>query len=120
IVPAFIALHLFLYTGITAFNSYYDRDERPIGGLEHPPPVRDSLLFLALALKAIGFLIALWIGAAFAGNYAICVVLSFLYSHPTTRWKANPWLSAAVVCLGQGGLGFLAGWAAATGDLASA
>ncbi|MEZ4680201.1 MAG: UbiA family prenyltransferase [Caldilineaceae bacterium] len=35
---AFVAFHLFLYGGMTAFNSYYDRDEGPIGGLEEPPP----------------------------------------------------------------------------------
>jgi 4-hydroxybenzoate polyprenyltransferase len=120
IVPAFIALHLFLYTGITAFNSYYDRDEGPVGGLERPPPVRESLLPVAVGLKAAGLAMALWVGPAFAAIYAAFVVLSVLYSHPAIRWKANPWLSAAVVCLGQGGLGFLSGWAAATGGAATA
>ena len=30
---AFLAFHVFLYGGVTAFNSYYDRDEGPVGGL---------------------------------------------------------------------------------------
>ncbi len=35
----YVTLHLFLYGGGTAFNSFYDRDEGPIGGMAHPPPV---------------------------------------------------------------------------------
>src|SRR5205085_10044617 len=122
LVPAFVAFHIFLYTGITAYNSYYDRDEGPIGGLEYPPPVRSSLLPLALVMQTLGLLLALGTGATpvFIGIYMVFVVLGILYSHPRPRWKANPWLSALVVCGGQGGLGFLAGWAAARGEIASA
>ncbi|MEJ2287241.1 MAG: hypothetical protein P8Y02_01120 [Deinococcales bacterium] len=29
----YLSLHLFLYGGTTAFNSYYDRDEGPVGGM---------------------------------------------------------------------------------------
>lgn len=120
IVPAFIAFHFLLYTGITAFNSYYDRDEGPIGGLERPPAVRGSLLPLAIFLKVAGMLLALVGGRIFALIYLIFIVLSFLYSHPSTRWKAHPVLSALVVCIGQGALGFLAGWATARGEIGSA
>ena len=42
LVAAFFSLHLFLYPAATAFNSAYDKDEGPIGGLEAPPPVPDS------------------------------------------------------------------------------
>jgi len=120
IALAFIAFHFFLYTGITAFNSWYDRDEGPIGGLEHPPAIHPSLLPLSLVLQAIGLILTLPVGGPFLLLYLIFVMLGVLYSHPRTRWKANPWLSALVVCGGQGGLGFLAGWAAAHGQMASA
>lgn len=122
LLPAFVAFHAFLYTGITAYNSYYDRDEGPIGGLEHPPPVHPSLLPLGWAMQGLGLLLALLSGASlpFTAIYLVFVVLGILYSHPRPRWKANPWLSALVVCGGQGGLGFLAGWAAARGEIASA
>src|SRR5438552_16250684 len=36
---AFVVVHLFLYGGATAFNSAYDRDVGPVGGLERPPAV---------------------------------------------------------------------------------
>ena len=43
IVPCFVAFHFFLYTEITAYNSYYDRDEGPIGdGAAPDGPQRSS------------------------------------------------------------------------------
>ena len=117
LVPAFIAVHFLLYPGITAFNSYYDRDRGPIGGLRNPPPVSGVLLQFGIALKAAGFVLALPLGVTFILIYGAFVCLSVLYSHPRFRWKADPWLSAAVVGLGQGGLGFLAGWAAGEGGI---
>jgi 1,4-dihydroxy-2-naphthoate octaprenyltransferase len=117
LLPAFLGFHLLLYTGVTAYNSCCDQDEGPIGGLERPPTVHPSLLPVALALKASGLLLATWIGPVFTALTACFLVLSFLYSHPRTRWKAHPVLSALVVALGQGGIGFLAGWAAARGNL---
>ncbi len=120
IAVAFVALHLFLYTGATAFNSYYDRDEGPIGGLEHPPPVTRALLPVSLTLKLVGLLLAVLVNVSFATVYLAFALLSVAYSHPRTRWKAHPWLSLAVVGIGQGVLAFLAAWAAARGELKSA
>lgn len=120
VLPAFFAFHFLLYTGITAYNSFYDRDEGAIGGMEHPPPVPAFLLPLALLLQGAGAVLALWIAPVFAGIYLVFMVLSVLYSHPRFRWKAHPLLSTLVVSGGQGGLGFLAGWAAARGEIVSA
>ena len=36
----FFLWHLGLYGGATAFNSYWDKDKGPIGGLKNPPPMR--------------------------------------------------------------------------------
>ena len=120
LISAFLAFHLFLYTGITAYNSYFDRDEGPIGGLERPPSIHESLLPLSIVMQALGFLLAIPAGPVFCAIYLVFVCLGVLYSHPRTRWKANVWLSTLVVCGGQGALGFLAGWTAARGEIASA
>jgi 4-hydroxybenzoate polyprenyltransferase len=120
LIPTFIAFHFFLYTGITAYNSYFDRDEGPVGGMERPPAVRESLLPLSVAMQAAGFVLALFGGPAFCFIYLAFVVLGVLYSHPATRWKAKLVLSTLVVCGGQGALGFLAGWAVARGEIGSA
>jgi hypothetical protein len=105
-----LIVHVFLYGGANAFNSYFDRDEGPIGGLYRPPPVSGGTLAVALFCKAAGLLLSLCLGWAFVGVYLAFVVLSVLYSHPRTRWKARPIRSVLTVAVGQGGLGFLAGW----------
>ncbi len=106
----FLAFHVFLYGGITAYNSYYDRDEGPVGGLLKPPAVTEPLLGFSLGVQLIG------LGLAVAGGwwltllYLVVMLLSVAYSHPRFRWKARPLLSLAVVAFGQGGVGFAAGW----------
>jgi 1,4-dihydroxy-2-naphthoate octaprenyltransferase len=112
-VAAFVALHLFLYPAATAFNSVYDRDEGPVGGMAAPPPVPEGLLRASLALAAAGAVPAAAAGWGFLFLYALLAALLFGYSHPVTRWKSSPWASAAVIAVGQGALGFLAGWVAA-------
>jgi len=106
----FLAFHVFLYGGITAYNSYYDRDEGPVGGLRFPPPVSEALLGFSLAVQAAGLVIALFVGIEFTVLYLIVMVLSVAYSHPRWRWKARPILSLFVVAFGQGAIGFVGGW----------
>src|ERR671932_611970 len=86
---AYLSFHLFLYAGGTALNSYYDRDEGPIGGLAHPPPVPKHLLTFSLVWQAIGFLLALAVNLTFAIIYAVMFCLSIAYSHPRLRWKGR-------------------------------
>ena len=111
----FAAFHFFLYTGITAYNSAYDRDEGPVGGMLKPPPVPKLLLPFSLVVQLVGAILAWAVNPAFFGVYAVIAVLGIAYSHPRIRWKADPVLSAATVFFGQGVGGFLAGWTAATG-----
>jgi 4-hydroxybenzoate polyprenyltransferase len=105
-----IALHLFLYPGTTAFNSLYDRDEGPIGGLERPPAVDRGLLPWSLAVQAAGLPLAWWVGPPFLVVYVLLFLVAAAYSHPSVRLKARPAAALTAVALGQGGLGFLAGW----------
>jgi 1,4-dihydroxy-2-naphthoate octaprenyltransferase len=110
---AFIALHLFLYPAATAFNSAYDKDEGPVSGLERPPEVPPGLLGFALLLGALGGGAAALAGWKFLLVYALIAGWTAAYSHPATRSKASPWKSAAAIGLGQGAIGFTAGWIAA-------
>jgi 4-hydroxybenzoate polyprenyltransferase len=120
VLVGFASFHGFLYSGATAFNSYYDRDVGPVGGLEHPPQVSAALLPFSLAVQAMGWLLAVFVSLPFFVLYAACMALSFAYSHPRVRLKARTLTSLAVVGLGQGALAFLAAWAATRGELASA
>ncbi len=109
---AFLALHLFLYPAATAFNSAFDRDVGPVSGLERPPETPRRLAAFAIAWADPGAALALAAGPAFAAAFAGAASWSFAYSHPRTRLKAGPWKSAAAIALGQGALGFAAGWLA--------
>ena len=119
VLIGFVAFHFFLYSGATAFNSYYDRDVGPVGGLEHPPPVTPGLLPFSLAVQAVGWLLAALVNLPFAIAYGIFVAMSVAYSHPRIRLKAHTISSLVVVGLGQGALAFTAAWAATRGDIAS-
>jgi UbiA prenyltransferase family protein len=120
LLVSYSAFHLFGYAGGTALNSFYDRDEGPIGGQANPPPVPPGLLAFSLAWQALGFILALTVGLPFAGIYATMFCLSLAYSHPAFRWKGKPLLAIATVALGQGVLAFLGGWSAARGEILTA
>ena len=119
VIIGFVAFHFFLYSGATAFNSYYDRDVGPVGGLARPPPVNPLLLPVSLALKVVGWLLAAFVNLPFWFAYGAFFVLSIAYSHPRVRLKAHTLTSLMVVGFGQGALAFLAAWAATRGELAS-
>jgi 1,4-dihydroxy-2-naphthoate octaprenyltransferase len=108
----FVCFHVCGYGGGTAFNSYYDRDEGPIGGLRRPPPVVPALLPFSLAMLSAGWLLTLFVGWAFTSLYTGMAILAILYAHPAVRFKARPWPALLTVIVGQGFGGFLGGWLA--------
>jgi 1,4-dihydroxy-2-naphthoate octaprenyltransferase len=113
----FVAFHAFLYSGVTAFNSYYDRDVGPVGGLEHPPEVPEALLWFSLLIQGIGLLLCAFVNLSVVLAYCAFVLLSVAYSHPRLRLKAHTYGSLVVVALGQGVLAFSAAWAAVRGGV---
>jgi len=115
----FIAFHIFLYGGITAFNSYYDRDQGPVGGMRVPPPVTEALLPFSLAVLVAGAVLAALVNATFLSIYIAIMAMGLAYSHPSIRLKARPLLGLATVAVGQGLFASLGGWASAEPDLGS-
>ncbi|HEY0867178.1 MAG TPA: UbiA family prenyltransferase [Fimbriimonas sp.] len=111
---AFVAFHFFLYTGVTAYNSAFDRDEGPVGGMMRPPEVPDRLLEFSIGLQAVGAVLSSIAGLL--PLYLVFTGLGIAYSYPRIRLKRDPVASALVVFLGQGVLGTLAGWVAASGE----
>ena len=116
---AFVAFHVFLYGGTTAFNSYYDRDEGPVGGLENPPPVDAMLLPFALVMQAIGAALTVFVNGPVFVAYLLIFAMGAAYSHPRIRLKARPIGGLLTVAIGQGLLAALAGWFTAQPALAS-
>jgi 4-hydroxybenzoate polyprenyltransferase len=112
-VVAFVAIHVCLYGGTTAYNSYYDRDEGPVGGLKQPPPVTPELLPFSLALQVVGAVLAYAVNVDLFLLYLLVFALFTAYSHPIVRLKKRPFLGLLTVALGQGIVAGLCGAAAA-------
>jgi len=94
----FIIVHFFLYPASNGYNSYFDKDEKSIGGLRNPPPVNKGLYYLSLLFDAIAIGLGfLWINATFALMLFLYGIVSKAYSHPSVRLKKFPitgWLVA--------------------------
>ncbi len=102
LIISFIAIHLFLYPSSNGFNSYYDRDEDSIGGLETPPPVTPDLLWFSLLLDAVALALGLLINIPFVLMLLGYGLFSKAYSHPAIRLKKMPWTGALSVAFFQG------------------
>lgn len=105
----FVIFHIGAFGGLTALNSFYDRDSGPIGGLWQPPPPPSKLWLFAWCVQLGGLLCLLFTGWKLVVVYGAILLLSLGYSHPRTRWKGNAWKSLLTVAIGQGVLDFLAG-----------
>ena len=115
LLPALGALLIWvilLNGGTLAINSVFDKDEGDIGYLNAPPPLPRHLLAFSVALLAGGQLLAFALPPAFRVAYAICFVLSILYSVPPFRFKAVAGVDWVINMWGFGTLTPFAGWAA--------
>jgi 1,4-dihydroxy-2-naphthoate octaprenyltransferase len=84
----FLILHFLLYPASNGYNSYFDKDEKSIGGLEKPPPVRAGLYYLALLLDLAAITLGyLKINLTFAVMLLVYGLVSKAYSHPAVRIK---------------------------------
>ena len=98
--------------GTLALNSAFDRDEGDIAYLRRPPPPPRGLAPASLALMLVGQAIAFALPPAYRIAYAVCVVMSLLYSVPPMRLKAVAGADWLINMLGFGTLTPYAGWAA--------
>lgn len=85
---SFVIIHLFLYPASNGYNSYFDKDEKSIGGLKSPPPVKKGLYYMALLFDALAIILGLIkISFLFASMLLIYGLVSKAYSHPSIRLK---------------------------------
>ncbi len=109
---ALVGWVIFLNGGTLAINSVFDRDEGDIGYLNLPPPLPRYLLHFSVALLVGGQLLAFLLPAGFQFAYAVCFVLSILYSVPPFRFKAVAGVDWVINMWGFGTLTPYAAWAA--------
>ena len=121
----FFILHFLLYPASNGYNSYFDRDEGSIGGLEHPPPVNRQLYTVSILLDIVAIILGATISVLFALLLLGYGLVSKAYSHPSIRLKRYAVISWLVAGFFQGFFTFImvyvgvnrASWAAVDGPM---
>ncbi|MGH7628455.1 MAG: UbiA family prenyltransferase [Gemmatimonadales bacterium] len=98
--------------GTLAINSAFDRDEGDVAYLRAPPPPPAHLFAFGLTLMLAGLAVALLLPGDYVAAYAVCLLLSLLYSVPPVRLKAVGGADWLINMWGFGTLTPFAGWAA--------
>lgn len=106
VLLVFLSLHLFIYPASNGYNSYIDRDETAIGGLENPPMPTRNLFYASLLFDIIGLSIAYIVDIRFFVLLVAYMLASRAYSSPQIRLKKYPIIGFLTVMLFQGGLTF--------------
>jgi 1,4-dihydroxy-2-naphthoate octaprenyltransferase len=107
ILLIFLAVHLFLYPASNGYNSYFDKDEKSIGGLKNPPKVSLGLYRASLLFDGLALILGAFVSLEFAVMLFIYGLVSKAYSHPTIRLKKYPFLSWFVAGFFQGAFTFV-------------
>lgn len=105
----FVILHLLVYPASNGYNGYFDRDEKSIGGLKNPPPVKKDLYWTALVFDAIALILSyIYVSAQFAVMVFVYGLASKAYSHPSIRLKKYAITGWVITGFFQGFFTFLA------------
>ncbi|REL32800.1 hypothetical protein DYD21_13305 [Rhodohalobacter sp. SW132] len=113
----FLNVHILLFGGATAYNSFWDKDTGPIGGLKNPPKMTQWMHPVSILFMFAGLILSLWVGLLYALVYFISLVLFWLYSTPLARWKGDPILSLIAIGISTGMASVLLGNLAAGGAI---
>lgn len=103
----FFIIHLLVYPASNGYNSYVDRDETPIGGLEKPPLPTKALFYLTLIMDifAIG-LSFIMVSKLFSVCILAYILASRAYSSKQIRLKKYPLVGFLIVVIFQGAFTF--------------
>ncbi|MFN6090067.1 MAG: UbiA family prenyltransferase [Cyclobacteriaceae bacterium] len=108
LIWSFIIIHFLLYPASNGYNSYFDKDEKSIGGLKNPPPVNKGLYLTSLLFDGIAIVLGLIkVNMLFAVMLLIYGLVSKAYSHPMVRIKKYPIGGWLIIGLFQGIFTFL-------------
>ena len=100
---AFFIIHLLIYPASNGYNSYVDRDETPIGGLEKPPLPTEKLFVLTLIMDILAIILSfIFVKPLFAYCVLPYILVSRAYSARQIRLKKYAFLGFAVVVIFQG------------------
>jgi 1,4-dihydroxy-2-naphthoate polyprenyltransferase len=105
----FVILHLLVYPASNGYNSYMDRDETPIGGLEKPMQPTKQLFYVTVIMDILAVCsAALLLDVRFTLCILFYILASRSYSYRKIRLKRFPVLGFLTVFIFQGAVVFYA------------
>ena len=103
----FLIIHLLVYPASNGYNSYIDRDESPIGGLEKPPLPTKALFNLTLLMDVLAVSLSfILINKLFSVCVLAYILASRAYSSKQIRLKKYPFVGFLIVVVFQGAFTF--------------
>ncbi|TDE15707.1 naringenin-chalcone synthase [Dyadobacter psychrotolerans] len=116
-VWSFVIIHFLIYPASNGYNSYVDRDEDSIGGLEKPPLPTKSLFYTTIFLDVTAILLAAFlVSMLFAGCLLLYIAASRAYSSRQIRLKKYALAGFLVVVIFQGAFTYYMSVAGITGQ----
>jgi 1,4-dihydroxy-2-naphthoate octaprenyltransferase len=102
----FLILHLLVYPSSNGYNSYMDRDETPIGGLQKPLKPTKELFYVSVIMDVAAIVISAFISVMFALGILLYILASRAYSYRRIRLKKYAIAGFLTVFLFQGAVIF--------------
>jgi 4-hydroxybenzoate polyprenyltransferase len=116
-ILSFVIIHLLVYPASNGYNSYIDRDEGSIGGLEKPPIPTKSLFYLTLVFDFTAIILAaFFVNTLFAGCLVLYIAASRAYSSRLVRLKKYAIPGFLTVAIFQGAFTYYMSMAGITGE----
>lgn len=101
-ILVFVILHLLVYPASNGYNSYMDRDETPIGGVENPLQPTRQLFFVSFLMDVAALVASLFISWYFSFGLLLYILASRAYSYRGIRLKKYPITGLLTVVIFQG------------------
>ena len=115
---AFLIIHFLVYPASNGYNSYVDRDEGSIGGLEKPPLPTEQLFQLTLIMDFISLVLSyIFISPVFSIAILFYILASRAYSSRQIRLKKYPVIGFLTVVVFQGAYTYWMALLGITGEM---
>jgi len=102
----FVILHLLVYPASNGYNSYMDKDETPIGGLEKPMQPTKQLFYITIVMDGLAIILSLQVSTLFTLCILLYILASRAYSYRRIRLKKYPFTGFLTVFIFQGAVIF--------------
>lgn len=101
-IAIFLLLHLLVYPSSNGYNSYMDRDESSIGGIEKPMSPTRQLFVVSIGMDLIALAASIMISSLFFACLLAYILASRAYSYRGIRLKKYPIIGYLTVTVFQG------------------